>query len=516
MTAVSVESRAAVRAPAGTGTRRRTTGAPPRRGGAIVALVPAGVMAVIGGYGIGTRDLWNDELVTAYTTRLSMGELRRLVGNIDLVHVAYYLLIKVWTALAGDSPPALRAPSVVAMATAAALIVLIGRRLADTAVGFVGGVLFVLLPAVSRYAQEARSYAFVTAGAALATWLLLRALERRTRLAWVLYGASLVVAGWLHFVVLMLLAAHALYVLATTGREDDRRWEWVIAAGAAMLPVIPLLVWGSRQSGQISWIRADIDAVGRFPGQLFGNWQVAALVAALGLLGLALALLERRRAAALLLVTWALVPPVVGYATFSWLHLFLARYYLFTLPAWCLLAAYGVCETGRTFSRRRRPALFLVGTVLAVPPLVILGLPAQREVRAPTLPGQPAYFVAVRYVQRTAEPGDGIAFNDEFGRSSDLARKVTDYVMRGSQRPRDVFLARPAAERGWLTATECADPAPCLGDTRRIWLLETGHLNDPFAGLPEERARLLRDTFRVVEVRAFDKIRVVLLERVDG
>ena len=70
------------------------------------------------------------------------------------------------------------------MAVAAAFTALIARRLATVAgspypaaTGLAAGVLFALLPAVIRYAQEARSYAIVTMLAAITTYLLLRAIE---------------------------------------------------------------------------------------------------------------------------------------------------------------------------------------------------------------------------------------------------------------------------------------------------------------------------------------------------
>ena len=74
-------------------------------------------------------------------------------------------------------------------------------------------------------------------------------------------------------------------------------------------------------------------------------------------------------------------------------------------------------------------------------------------------------------------------------------------------------MAVPARQTGWLTARECREPLPCLGDTRRIWLVETGHLNDPLAGLPPAREALLRQRFLIRHVERFDRVRVVLLER---
>lgn len=486
----------------------------PGRAGSLLALLPAAAGLVIGADRLDIRDMWNDELVTWHATRLSAGEFRMLVGNMDLVHAAYYVLIKAVAIVAGDSPTVLRMPSVVAMALTAALITLIGRRLFDTPVGVLAGAAFVLLPAVSRYAQEARSYALVTLAATAATWLFLRAVDRPSRLRWWMYGLALVLVGWLHFVALLVVGAHVTYLWRAVPAEVPR-WRWAASAGLASLFVLPLLVFAGRQSGQISWIKNDADAVLNFVESLTGTHLTLIVAAALSLFALAVSG-RVLRPAVLMLLVWAVLPPVLGYLTFAWLHLFMARYFLFTVPAWSLLMAFGVCHGVRVLTRHRVPGVWLVGAAVLLPLLAYQGLPAQQKVRSDEADGQPHYLAAVAYVGKHAKPSDGVAFNDGFGGHSDIARKATDYGLRNQQRPRDVFVVSTARERGWLTAKECPDPVPCLGDTKRIWLIETGHVSDSLAGLPAARGKLLRSQFVVSQVERFERVRVVVLDRKPG
>ncbi|WP_412539509.1 glycosyltransferase family 39 protein [Longispora sp. K20-0274] len=476
------------------------------------ALVPGLGTLALGLYGSGRRDMWNDELITWHATRLPLADLRRLIVNIDLYHTFYYLLMHPWVRYVGDTPTLLRLPAACAMALTAVLIVLIGRRLVDTPVGLTAGLLFAVLPPVSRYAQEARSYGLVVLGATLATWLLLKALDRSGAWWWTLYGATVVMIGWLHFVSLGVLVGHAVWVLLAH-RRDDRRWDWVVTVGTSMLVVIPLFVMGKGQASAAAWIKNDLPAVIKFPRHLFGSHGIAMAVVGLALLGVLFAV---RRYGPLIaaLTLWALIPPLVGYATGSFLYLFLGRYYLFTLPAWCLLAALGACQVGRALGWFRVPALWPVGALLGVSLVACLGVPAQQELRTSALNGQPGYADAYRYVRQQAKPTDGIAFNDGFARPSDLARKAWNYESRAmTGRPRDVFLDKAARQRGWLTATECPAPTACLGDTARIWLVETGNPSDPFAGLPKNRAALLKDKFTVKHVEKLNRIRVIQLER---
>src|SRR5205807_9226878 len=71
---------------------------------------------------LGTPSLWADELATWGAVRLGWGQLFRLSGHVDAVVAPYYALAKVWTAVAGTSPVALRLPSAFAMAATAALV----------------------------------------------------------------------------------------------------------------------------------------------------------------------------------------------------------------------------------------------------------------------------------------------------------------------------------------------------------------------------------------------------------
>lgn len=483
------------------------------RATAVLALLCAVAAFGVGFVDLGKRELWNDEFATWFGASLSLHQTRMFIGNIDLVHSFYYLLVRGWVLASGDSPAQLRLPSLLAVAGTAALIVAIGNRLFDRTTGVVGALVYAALPVTSRYAQEARSYALVTFFAVLTTWLLLRALERPLRLRWLLYGAAVVVLGWLHFVALLVLAGHLFY-LWRTAATPDRRWQWFSSAGTATLFVLPLLVFASHQSGQISWIKDDWAAVRKLFAELVGGPLMLAVVGLFLLLGVALA--GRQRPAAQMLLIWAVFPPVFGYATFTVLHLFMARYFLFAMPAACLLVAFGAVRAGRLIGGRAGAATGLVLGLAVAGGLAYTGLPAQKQVRANTLDGQPTYASATRYIAANAKPGDGVAFNDGFGGSTDLARKATDYQFRNqgaTARPRDVFLAQAARDRGWLTSLECADAKACLGDTPRVWLIETGHVGNQFEGLPADRATLLKNLFKVNHLERFDKVRVVELLR---
>ncbi len=163
--------------------------------------------------GIGHAQPWRDELATWSAATRPLSDLARMTRTIDAATGPYYLLMHGWTAVAGTSPTALRLPSALAMAVAAALTARLGAVLVGRRAGLLAGLLFAVLPATSRYGQEARPYALATLFAVLATLLLVEALRRPGRWRWAGYAAAVAALGLLHLLALTLLAAHALVVL---------------------------------------------------------------------------------------------------------------------------------------------------------------------------------------------------------------------------------------------------------------------------------------------------------------
>jgi hypothetical protein len=122
---------------------------------------------------IGRDDLWSDEVHTLHTVSLPLADVvdeRLNAGHVPL----YFLLLRGWTALAGTSQAALRAPSAVfgtALLLPAALLL---RRLVPAASSRWALVLLAFHPAFVELSREARMYSLlglvflVTAEAAVA------------------------------------------------------------------------------------------------------------------------------------------------------------------------------------------------------------------------------------------------------------------------------------------------------------------------------------------------------------
>ncbi|MFJ3204971.1 glycosyltransferase family 39 protein [Streptomyces sp. NPDC086989] len=461
------------------------------------------VVACIGG---GAAQPWRDELASWNAAGRDTGDLVGMLGHVDAVSGAYYLLLHGWVSVFGDSPAMLRMPSALAMAGAAAFVLLTARTLFDRRTAVFAGLLFALVPAVSKYGQEARSYAFVVLAVAAATWLLLRALERPTVARWLPYSVAVATAGLFHVVSLLVLLPHALIVLWRWW--DARAGRLLVGYAAAvvvgLLPVIPLVLLGQRQvSRQISWLKAPHlrDLAGLW-SNLTASPLVSFVLLAAALLPLAWS--RGRRPAAELALVAALPIAVAWVISHGSTSYFLDRYLLFTLPAWVLLAAAGLGAL--------RPRLLGVAGLVV---LVALGVTDQRHLRTKYAKDGTDGKRVADVIAKDYKPGDGFAPV----RGADRVFMIdftVDYYLPGNVKLKDVFAERSALAADDLFPVECEQTVQCLKDlngTQRVWVVTWSGTSNPYHKLPEGQEKALKDHYKVVKSTKVRNLQVTLVER---
>ncbi|WP_432955451.1 glycosyltransferase family 39 protein [Micromonospora haikouensis] len=467
-----------------------------------VWLWPTLATLAVSGAGIGSAQPWRDELATWSAATRPLGDLARMAGTIDAATWPYYLFMHGWVALCGDSPAALRLPSALAMAGTAGLAAALGARLLGRRAGLTGGLLFAALPGTSRYAQEARPYAFVALFAVLATLLLVRALERPGWRRWAGYAAAVAALGLAHLVALTLLAAHAAAVLApgrTTRRLRRPVWGWLLALLPAAVVLTPLVLVAAGQRGrQLDWVDqarpADLAAL---PGALTQSGAVGGLLLGLAALGAA-----RSGWAGLLPAACLVLPVALVFLAGLAVPLWVPRYLFFVVPFACLLA-------GAALATAALPAALAVVLLAG-----LLGLPDQAALRHSHEWPRGAlvdYRGAARVVDAGRRPGDVIVFSPRDGwLFTDLG---IGYHL-GDRQPRDALAVRGRDARGDYWADECLDPAACLAGARRVWLVVAGRRTDPVAAVPGAKGAALRDGgFAVERVWPRPGLTVALLTR---
>lgn len=503
---------------------------------------PAAVMAVLGAWGL-ARDsaLSNDEAATRIAAQLSLSQLYHLLRHIDAVHGLYYLFMQGWIGL-GASPAVLRVPSVLVMIAAVALTSVLAIKLTRSGwVGFFAGLIMAITPAISFYAQTARSYAFVITCVIGATLVLVTVLRAESsgaptvRRWWVTYAALIALSAYLNEMALLVLAAHGVTVLLARYRPAVLR-HWVIAVICGVAAVGPLLLISATQHADVSWIpKPTLGSVGVLFHDYFGARYIVpagivlcVIIALLPVRGQHFRPAEsadvttgtagasaseqpwwRRPGVSLpsvalpLLVVPALlliVESIVGKS------LFIDRYVLYGEPGAALLASAGLYRIGLWLgSATGRRWLIWTPGLLACVALLPLQIGTQRYFRTPEsrlfdLTG-PAAFIGAH-----ARPHDGVLFFDtlfrkdrllyphEYGKTDDFGQALSplqSHDFRGTDRP---FAAL----------------RPLILQQRRIWVVGFKPSASLRTAALRQQSRVLMGNFTLVEQRHFRGIDVTL------
>ena len=458
---------------------------------------PLVLMTTLGLLGVNTPGLWEDELATLGMITAPWSEFWGVLANAEASIGPYYVLMRLWTEVFGTSDLSLRIPSVLAMAGSAGLLAALGTRIGGRRVGIAAGTLFAVIPMISRYAQEARPYAITVFAAVLATYLVVRLLERPGFLWYLAYAVTVLVLGLSHLVALLLLAAHALIVWkARPGRR--RVLAWLGTATASILPMLPVLYLGQRQTGnQIAWIPPlTFDRVAVMPDSLFGSAVLGGAVIALALVAMTMV------GSSLVATAWAVIP-TVGLALASFITpLWLSRYLLFVLPAWVLLAALAL-----------RRATILRGT-MAVLTLGLLTVPAQLDLRGSAGHQQATREVGAVLTQHV-QPGDVMVYGPYTNNDLTLSRDTVNRYVPAAIRPTDPRLRQAARTHGVFGALEYgdADVPMFLGRPARIWVVRKGTLTDPTQGMGSGKQVALRASYIVQRTWPLKGFTIALLVR---
>lgn len=477
------------------------------------AVGPGLLMLVLGLVGATRPGLSLDEVTTADVAGRSSAQIWQLAQSIDAVFAPYYLFIHLWTSLVGTTDLTLRLPSIIAMSGVVALTGELGRRLFGPLTGTVAALLLCVMPNASRYAAEARPYAFALLFSLLALLLLLWTLHRPGVGRWIGYGAAVLLVGLSHVIALTTLAAHVAVLLRHRRDAGFRRllWHWAVATGLAVALLLPLLWLGVNQrDDQVDWV-ADptLRALSRFPAQVVGSEPGAWF-----LLGLAVVALRHpaRQVGPLLVLALAPIAVVLAVALLG-VSFWVPRYLLVVLPPLALMAALGLLHPlPHSADGLRRIAVAFGVAALAVLLLAFVVLPDQRKVRQPTVKSGGDYRGAAAIIARDRQPGD-VLVHPPGTRS--LRAGLDHYLRSVPDRPRDVLMERSAAEVGRLRAQEYPNAAAKLRGTARVWLLVTARRPDPTTGRPD-LGPLLRTEYQRTRIWYLDTATLALYVRRDA
>lgn len=341
------------------------------RAGALDGVLVALFAVVVSAAGAARPSLWFDEAATISAGTRTLGQLWGLLGNIDAVHGAYYLLMHGWFAVFPATEFWSRFSSCLAVGLAAAGVVTLARLFVGRSAAVTAGVVFAILPRMTWAGIEARSYALTAAVAVWLTVLLVSATRNRAATRWVCYGVGLALATVLNVFMVLLVPVHAAYVLPARPRRPAI--AWAAATGVAVVAIAPLLFFCRTQIAQVRWISPlSVGTIGELLKKQYFDQSLVFAVCAGAIL--ALPLLFRRlrptepgaRTLIRLSVAWMTLPTAVmlAYSTVAE-PIYYPRYLTYTAPAMALLL--GVCIVGIVRTRERATAVLAVLAVAATP-----------------------------------------------------------------------------------------------------------------------------------------------------
>jgi len=443
-------------------------------------------------WGILRTSYWRDEAATLAAVRRPFGDLVGMLGNVDAVHGAYYMIIWAVVRLGGSSEAVTRLPSALAMAAAAAGVAAIGRRLVSPRAGLLAGLVFAALPEVSWYGQDTRSYALVMALGTTAGYLLVRAVHARgSRRGWLAgYGLALTALGLVNIFGLMLAAAHGLTVVLAVGRPAARAGRrsllrgWLAAAAVAGAAASPIFVLAWAQRSQEHWLKKPGLRTLLALRYLVGPpTLVIVVLLAIGCAVVIAAAGGRARLTAqwpaklsALCLPWLLLPPAILLACSLIQPVYTLRYILVSLPALALLAGAALAALGRAAG------------AIALAVVVVTGLPAQVDVRSHGAHGD-NIRMADTIVAAARRPGDAVLY------ASADARLLAAAYPFGLAALANIALDRAPDPSDTLAGTYLPDSVVRrrLAGAGRIWVVGIGGTRPARPELlPGLRYRLVR------------------------
>jgi hypothetical protein len=433
----------------------------------VIALLALTLLAyLVRAWHLDVQSLWRDEVDVIRFAGESVDRL--LVGMTLPQHNGplYYLLMRGWLNLAGESEFALRYVSL----CSSVLSVPLAWRVARPLVGQRSALLTALLVAISAYlvwyAQDAKMYALIGALALLSMacwWRTLTGHGAR-------WSAGFVVSTglglYIHLLSALLLPAYAA-IAAITWPRWRARWRTIaVSLGLLTLPYLPLavwqlpLVWNTHVTGH-SFVRLDEMVSVLFSLYAGGMAMVAAWPA---LLVLVFALLmgifgpvlkndpSATRRHRLVLVTWCFLPVLLLFLVSLRVPLFEPRYLLFTAPPLLMLVAHGIVALVRL---SRSLGSLVLAAVVAFN-CVGIGVQAVHPLKSDFRSA--AAFVADRY-----QEGEPIMFQVPY------VRYVFDYYFRDAHPTLD----GPWTNDGKNEASVAHLMAAAVDGHRTLWLVSS-------------------------------------------
>jgi 4-amino-4-deoxy-L-arabinose transferase-like glycosyltransferase len=312
--------------------------------------------AVVSLHDIGAKSMWTDEAVSWAVARMGTGRFFHTISSDEANMGLYYLVLRGWIGLGGDSAMWLRAFSVLVALGALGAVYSLAFRLFGFRVAIVAALVLATNAFFVQYAQEARGYELAAFAGILATYLLVRAVDSEHVGWWIAYAVCIGAGVNVHLFVALIPLGHVAALACRAPRRSHRKRLALALVGAVILSLPALIAAAIRGSSQLD-NNGDI--------RLSPSTVRSVFSATVGGAGAALALVV---AAAIAVAVWAgwrvwrdhgrgeqtwpwavailgyIVPTLALLVVTGIQHKLLLRYFSLTVPALALVVSLGLAQ----------------------------------------------------------------------------------------------------------------------------------------------------------------------------
>lgn len=465
-------------------------------------------------YHLTSAAIWGDEGSSLLLSEYALSDLWFHAAH-DVHPPLYFLLLRGWIELFGDSIGSIRSMSAIPGVIAVGLGVWLTRRLSTRRAAVLAGILLALLPTAVRYSQEVRMYSLLGVWLLGATLALVYWVKQPERTRYLAAYAVLMGAGfYTHYFTALCVLVHWAYLGVLWRERLLMRPAWWAANVAIVLMYLPWLpnlldlvqhVEQLKVGGDIGW--EEPVGLSSLPSMIWqfviqdeavDFWPPLFWLVPLLLVAIAVVTAWRdpgRHRPATLLALFFLLPLVLVYGVSFVSPVFIERYltvYALGLP---ILIAMAI---------DRRPWLGAALFVLFVG-VELVGLKNNF-----TVDEQDQFNVPVEFVNRHYQEDDRIVLSDMMWYLSYVYYDQTDAQLQLYTPPKpDGTPTRPNAY-GFGTLVDqdggriYLDHLSALpAETRRVWLISSAEAPDEFAPLPAGWRELSRQDGGGARARLF-------------
>ena len=368
-------------------------------------------------YRLDAQSLSGDEILTVYASQsANLRELRASSAGIDHPPL-YFLLLKGWWALAGDSEFSLRYLSFGLSVVSITLLYQLVRFVSTSTAGLTVGILASMSPFFVYFGQENRGYALMLSLTILSSYLLARITAGGGGRYWLSWSVACIAAMYTEYVAVPVILAQDAFLFLLLLRGPVRLWRWwIISNGAIWALELPWLLAQrvvsevyAHDSGAVTPLAQMVEATvsafatGRTLEPL-ADWRITVPMLLVGALGL----LYRGVAPPLRLsvLGYLLVPIAITYGVAASGVGFDPRHVVAAAPGFVILLAWGLLWM-KDHARVLMPGGCLL---LALPNLLYLV-----SYYFEPFSGRDDLRSGAMYIADAVRPGDVVVYNAPWG-----------------------------------------------------------------------------------------------------